>query len=152
MAILLLAASLLLAANATGSDDMEDYRKFIRDVSREISSLKGKYSQLQEFSMEENTDLEHLRITYGFRTHRSDRSGGWVSGVPNPDPDGIWFYIDLHDPDSTAQIHTQPFPGPPLVFGNKIVSFLILEGDETQSIRDDIFSIIKRHGAEPILY
>ena len=102
--------------------------------------------------MEENTDSERLRITYGFRTHRSERSGGWVSGVPNPDPDGIWFYIDLHDPDSTAQIHTQPFTGPPLAFDNKIVSFLILEGAETQSIRDEILSILKCHGASFLSY
>ena len=152
IAIVFLTLSLLLAAGATGSDDMGNYRKFIWDVSREISSLKDKYPQLQEFTMDENTDSEHLRISYDFRTHRSERSGGWVSGVPNPDPDGIWFYIDLHDPDSTAQLHTQPFTGPQLAFGNKIVSFLILEGAETKSIRDEILSILKRLGARTLSY
>ena len=147
MAILFFTASLLLAVGATGSDDMEDYRKFIRDVSRKISGLKVKYPQLQEFSVEKNADSERLRITYDFRTHRSERSGGWVSGVPNPDPDGIWFYIDLHDPDSTAQIHTQPFTYPQLAFGDKLVSFLILEGAQTRSVREEILSILKRHGA-----
>jgi hypothetical protein len=127
--------------------DMTKYHEFIKKVSEEISKLKETYPQLKEFSIDKHADIENLKVSYSYHTHKSKRSGGWTSGVPNPDPDGIWFYIDLHDKGSTAQIHTQPITGTSLRVGNKSVCFLILEGKTTKSVAGKISSILKQNGA-----
>ena len=136
-----------VAGRPWGQSSEEEYRKFIRAVSQDISKLKDRYPQLQEFSSTKHADLTELRVSYGYRTHRAERPGGWSAAVPNPDPDGIWFYIDLHDPDSKAQIHTQPVPNSHSRVGNKSVSFLILEGSKTKPVAGEIAAILKRHGA-----
>ncbi len=122
----------------------------MKKISEEISKLKESYPQLKEFSINKAADLENLKVDYSYHTHKSERSGGWTSGVPNPDPDGIWFYIDLHKKDSTAQIHTQPITGTSLGIGNKIVCFLILEGTATKSVTGEILSILEKNGAKSL--
>lgn len=128
--------------------DESKYHEFIEIVAKEISLLKETYPQLKEFLIDKHVDIENLKIDYSYHTHESERTGGWTSGVPNPYPDGIWFYIDLHDKDSTAQIHTQPFTGRSFTFGDKYICFLILKGSETKSISGEIISIFKRNGAK----
>ncbi len=86
-----------------------------------------------------------MSISYGYKTHRSQRAGGWAAIVPNPDEDGVWFYIDFHEPNSTAQIHTQPVV-PPLFFWDKKVMFLILEGKRTKELAGVLREILLRHG------
>ena len=121
---------------------------FIKIISEKIASLKEAYPQLKEFSTEKHVDIEHLKIDYDYHTHDPQHSGGWTSGVPNPYPDGIWLYIDLHDDGSTAQIHTQPITERTYTFGEKKIGFLILEGSETKSISDEIISIFEQSGAK----
>jgi hypothetical protein len=128
--------------------DESKYHEFIKIVSEEIAMLKETYPQLKEFSIDKHVDIENLQVDYSCNTHKSERTGGWTSGVPKPYSDGIWFYIDLHDKDSTAQIHTQPITGMSFKFGNKNICFLILEGAETKSILSEIISIFKRNGAK----
>jgi hypothetical protein len=99
-------------------------------------------------SIDKHADLERLKIDFSYHTYEPERSGGWTSGVPNPHPDGVWFYIDLHDKDSTVQIHTQPISGTSLTFGNKNICFLILEGSETDSISGEMILIFVRNGAK----
>ena len=140
----------IVAGAQSGSPGELQYREFIRGVSEDLAELKDKYPQLQEFSLTRHADLAELKISYGYRTHRAERPGGWSAAVPNPDPDGIWFYIDLHDPDSKAQIHTQPVPNSHGRVGNKSVSFLILEGSKTKPVAGEIAAILKRHGAQSI--
>lgn len=139
---------LILVPWETSLADMLKYQKFIQKVSKEISELKDTYPQIKEFSIDKHVDIKNLRIDYSYHTHESERSGGWTSGVPNPDPDGIWFYIDLHDQDSTAQIHTQPVTGLSLRVSEKLICFLILEGMTTKSVGSKILSILKRNGAK----
>ncbi len=130
--------------------DVSNYYEFIKKVSEEITNLKETYPQLKEFSIKKHADIENLKIDYSYNTHKSERSGGWTSGVPNPNPDGIWFYIDLHDKDSTAQIHLQPMTGTSLQFSNKSICFLILEGTATKSVSNKILSILERNGAKSV--
>jgi hypothetical protein len=130
--------------------DESKYHEFINRVSNEIVKLKEMYPQLMEFSINKNVDIENLKIDYNYHTHKSEHTGGWTSGVPNPDTDGIWFYIDLHDKDSAAQIHTQPIMGTSLQFGNRSICFLILEGIATKSVSGKITSILKRSGAKTL--
>lgn len=127
--------------------DESKYQGFIKAVSDKIIKLKESYPQLKEFSMDMHVDPENLRIEYSYHTHQSEHRAGWTSGVPNPDPDGIWFYIDLHEKNSTAQIHTQPVTGISFEFSGKDICFLILEGSETKSIYSEIILIFEQIGA-----
>jgi hypothetical protein len=132
-------------ALATSPDGKPDYSKRLEAIGRDIESLKDEFPQLQEFSAGRNTALDRLVIEYAYHTHRATHRGGWTSGVPNPDDDGVWFYIDFHDPKSRAQIHTQPVTRN-LCFAEKRVSFLILEGKNATPLAGRIGNILKRQG------
>lgn len=141
----LLALALPKVAN---SDDAGiDYVKVLCDIKTDLANLAEKFPQLKEFEEEAELDESRLSLSYAFHTHSPERRGGWTSGVPNPDPDGIWFYIDFHDPESTRQIHTQPVVIP-LCIGSKMVSFLILEGDKTHSLRVKVMGVLRKHGVK----
>ena len=134
----------LLATASTAHADTIDYARAMQDIARDIGALKPDFPQLAGFSAA-TSSAEPLKISYGFHTHRPPASGGWSSGVPNPDSDGVWFYIDFHDADSTAQIHTQPMTAIQCI-GDMRVSFLILEGDATKQLEGDIEKILRDHG------
>ena len=146
---LFLLACLTYSHAEAGMADTLFYQAFINNVAGDIVALKTDYPQLVEFSLKHHVDIENLRISYDYHTHASAHPGGWTSGVPAPDVDGIWFYIDVHDHGSTAQIHTQPITGNTLKIDDKIICFLILEGAETRSVVGEIEAILQRHGATP---
>jgi hypothetical protein len=68
--------------------------------------------------------------------------------VPNPDPDGVWFHVDLHDPGSAAQIHTQPVVEE-LRFGDKRVMLLVLDGARTEGLAGVLRQLLLDHGVRP---
>jgi hypothetical protein len=137
---------LLGVAPAYAARDV-DYAAAMRQIGADITTLKSTYPQLADFAYVGANTLQ-LEIDYSFHTHQPERRGGWTSGVPNPDADGVWFFIDLHDADSTAQIHTQPMTAP-LCLGDKRVSLLILEGTQTKRLSGALGAILQRHGARP---
>jgi hypothetical protein len=120
--------------------------KIVEDIGQEIEKLKAAFPQLAEFSRH-NVNADRLTISYSYHTHEPERTGGWTSGVPHPDADGIWFHIDLHDAASTAQIHTQPMTAS-LCLGDLKVSFLMLEGTETKPVYAAIWKILASQGVE----
>ncbi len=122
----------------------ENYSDIIKDIAEEINLLKSKLPELEDFQIDKNVDLENLQIDYAFKTHDSQSQVGWTAGVPEPDNDGIWFYINIHDPDSMAQIDTQP-GGISLCLKSKRVTFLMLKGRKTK-IGGEIDEILKKHG------
>lgn len=148
--LLILAVIFIFVGKEASLAEESKYHEFVMRVSNEIIKLKEIYPQLREFSISKNVDIENLKIDYDYHTHKSEHTVGWTSGVPNPDKDGIWFYIDLHDKDSTAQIHTQPITGTFLQFGNRSICFLILQGAATKSVSSKIISILKRNGAKTV--
>jgi len=139
-AILALAAALAAAPIRAASDAP----RLLADIARDIAALKRTFPQLAHFDPKVYAGA--TSISYSFHTHEPARSGGWTSGVPAPDDDGMWFYIDMHDPDSTAQIHTQPMTAP-LCLGALRVSFLIQEGARTRPLSAEISRILQQHGA-----
>jgi hypothetical protein len=122
-----------------------DYEQAIEGIAHDIARVGITYPQLKDFSATEHLKPANYSISYGYHTHRSAQRGGWRSGVPNPDADGVWFYIDFHSATSTLQIHTQPSAMPYCV-GTMRLSFLILEGTKTRSIESMIWNILKKHG------
>jgi len=122
-----------------------NYSELLKKIGNEISALRRDYPQLADFSPAKHVQLESLIISYEYKTHEPPRRGGWTSGVPHPDPDGVWFYIDFHDPNSMAQIHTQPVV-PKGRIGDKAVMFLILEGNKTKPLSGKIWEILKNNG------
>jgi len=125
----------------------QDRAAVLKAVAADIEKLKADYPQLRDFSVATNFRAEPLGIYYAFRTHAPSRTGGWTSGVPNPDADGVWFDIDLHDPGSTLQKHTQPMTTARLCLGESRVSFLMLEGRETRSLYGPIWNALAKQGA-----
>jgi hypothetical protein len=121
-----------------------DYPGVLLAVARDIEKLKLDFPQLQDFSAAGHAQAEALQISYAFHTHRPQGRAGWTSGVPNPDDDAIWFYLDFHDKNSMAQIHTQPVV-PMGKLGQKRVMLLILEGAETKAVAAQIWGILRRH-------
>jgi len=138
----LLVAALLSTCSSSGFD----YSRAIEGIAHDIAGLKGSYPQLEDFSVTEHVKAATHQISYGYHTHPPTGRGGWTSAVPNPDDDGIWFYIDLHSPGSTLQIHTQPVAAPYCV-GAMRLSFLCLEGAKTKSLEGPIWNILKKRGA-----
>ena len=126
-----------------------DYSNILNAVAKDIVALKNIYPQLKDFSVSQNLSMGELNISYQYHTHKSENGAGWTAGVPNPDKDGLWFYIDFHHPDSAAQIHNQPAKiSPEYCIGEKKITFLILEGEDTQSIDGAIWEILKKHGVK----
>lgn len=130
----------------SNEQDAGHYQGIIKVIAEEIEGLKGEFPQMKEFKASDQADLSGLTVRYGFRTHKPEHRGGWTSGVPNPDEGGIWFHIDLHAPDSMAQIHKQPVM-PDLCIGKMKLTFLILEGVKTKKVSGRIWGILQKHGA-----
>lgn len=122
-----------------------DYARILLDVAAAIAALGAEFPQLKDFRPEDHAEPDRLEVSYAFHTHRPAHRGGWTSGVPNPDDDGIWFHLDFHDPDSQAQIHTQPVV-PMGSLGKKRVMLLILEGTKTKPVAGEIWKILKSRG------
>jgi hypothetical protein len=140
-------ASLTLAfAAGVAPAHAQDRFSILKAVAVDIESLKTDFPQLRDFSAAQHLRAVPPSIEYAFRTHASERTGGWTSGVPNPDADGIWLHIDLHDPGSELQLHTQPVTAS-LCLGKSRVSFLMLEGRDTRSVYGAIWSALSRQGA-----
>ena len=125
----------------------------IAAIGQDIAKLKAKFPQLREFSVSNNVLSQRLIISYEYHTHiyqigGSSRSNPWTGSRarawPEPDDDGVWFYIDFHDPTSDSQIDSQPID-PQDCF----VQFLILQGKKTNPIADEIRKILERHGVKP---
>lgn len=121
------------------------YRAVMRAIAADIEAIKADYPQLAEFSAARNARPDMLQIGYGFHTHAPPRTGGWTSGVPHPDDDGVWFSLDFHDPRSTLEMHTQSMDYETQCFGDMKVGFLFLEG-KGRSILAPIWRILRRHG------
>jgi hypothetical protein len=124
----------------------QDRFSILKAVAMDIEKLKTDFPQLREFSAAEHLRADPPSIGYAFRTRAPERTGGWTSGVPNPDADGIWFHIDLHDPGSELQLHTQPVTAS-LCLGKDRVSFLMREGRDTRSVYGPIWSALSKQGA-----
>jgi len=132
-------------ACANAAADEIDYARVMNSIARDIAALKAGFPQLARFEAAVHGDSGQPTISYDFHTHAAPKAGGWTSGVPNPDSDGVWLYIDFHDPDSTAQIHTQPVTAQQCI-GARRVQFLILEGSATRPVGGEIERILQHHG------
>ena len=124
----------------------QDRLGILKAVAADIEKLKTDFPQLRDFSATKHLGGEPPSIGYAFRTHEPERTGGWTSGVPSPDADGVWFHIDLHDPDSNLQLHTQPVTAS-LCVGENRVSFLMREDRDTRSLYGPIWSALRKQGA-----
>jgi hypothetical protein len=140
-----------MAAARPAAAGAPDYPATLQTIARDIAALKHRFPQLKDFAPGRHARSADLVIDYGYRTYRPQRNdgrplGGWTAQVPNPYADGVWFYVNFHDPESTAQIDTQPMVSRPCL-GAKRITFLILEGTSTKPLAGRIRAILERHGA-----
>ena len=144
-----LALLAVLSGAAARAASEYDYAATVKAIAGDIAGLRTEFPQLRDFSATQNVLFDKLAIDYAYHTHRySGPGGGWVAHAPNPDDDGVWLYVDFHDPDSAAQIHTQPMT-PALCFGGKRATFLLLEGDQTKPLGGRIKTILDARGVKP---
>jgi hypothetical protein len=125
------------------------YETALRGIAEAIEALKPEYPQLAEFSLERSFGAGQLTIAYFYRTGPPDRHGGWTSGFPKPADDGLALSIDLHDPKSDLQMHTQPAV-PLFRFRDKAVMLLMVEGSATRSLRVPLLRIFEQHDVRPV--
>jgi len=126
---------------------VQDYAATCRAIADDIERIRGGYAQFVEFRASAARQSD-CTMSYAFHTHKPTSRGGWSSAVPQPDPDGIWFYLGVYDPngpDAMSQINTQPMV-PNWWIGDRRVMFLILEGERTKLAADAILAILHRHG------
>lgn len=143
--VVMLAATVFLGHGVSMAEDTSS--DVMQRIGAGIAKLKDKFPQLRDFSVAHNVNAERWVIDYEYHTHAPRDRAGWACGVPNPDADGVWFFIDFHRPDSQRQIDTQPVV-PPYCFGDKLVLFLILEGKKTKSVADAVWRVIERQGVK----
>jgi hypothetical protein len=124
-----------------------DWPAACRDIADAIERIRTQYPQLVEFRAN-TAQMRDCSIGYEFHTHAPTKRGGWTSATPEPDPDGIWFYIGIYDPagpDATLQIHTQPFVANWWI-GERKVMFLVKEGAQTKRAGEQLLQILQRNG------
>jgi hypothetical protein len=115
-------------------------------IARDIQMLGRQYPQLASY----HADGRECRIWFEYRTTAPQGGGGWTGATPYPQPDGIWFYIGIYDPngpEAQSQIHTQPAV-PNWWIGSRKVMFLLKEGTQTTRAAPAIFKVLENHGLE----
>ena len=113
-------------------------------LAKEIEALKPEYPQLEAFSAVKA--VSGCSISYDHKTHQAAQRGGWTAGFPEPNSDGIAFYINLYDrPEQAGQADTQPVM-PPWRIGKYKVTFLLLDGDKVPTVRTPIHNRLRLLG------
>jgi hypothetical protein len=116
-------------------------------IAADLETLRPQFPALVEYRGD--TAQKHACwIEYGWHTHRSTGTGGWTSGVPNPDRDGVWFYIGIYDPngpEASSQINTQPMT-PNWWLGDRKVMVLFLAGDDVHGLGEQVMVVLTKHG------
>ncbi|MEO8554116.1 MAG: hypothetical protein ABI678_29275 [Kofleriaceae bacterium] len=120
-------------------------------IAEDLETLRPQFPALREYrgSTAERRDCY---ISYGWHTHRSQGGAGWAAGVPNPDPDGVWFYIGIYDPagaEARSQINSQPMT-PDWRLGSRKVTFLVLEGEQASGLGAAILDVLSHHGMRTV--
>jgi hypothetical protein len=126
-----------------------DYAATCHAIAEDIEDLARHYPQLAAFTVT-RVMKRQCTIDYEYHTHKPEQRGGWSSGVPHPDPDGIWLFINVWDPDDPsdryAELHTQPMTFERRHLGKREVTVFVAEGDHTTPVADHIHAILKARG------
>ncbi|HOX47117.1 MAG TPA: hypothetical protein PK668_26220 [Myxococcota bacterium] len=115
-------------------------------LAADLEALKGELPKLSAFSADQALQPGRCVLSYAHKTHEPTHRGGWTSGFPAPDRDGLAFHIHLYLRDEEAgQIDTQPVMPPWRLAGHR-VTFLLLEGEEGPSAQARIYQLLRLHG------
>jgi len=112
-------------------------------IARDIEVLAD-FPQLDDFRA---ADQHDCHVSYSYRTKPpSGRGGGYSAGIPRPEPDGIFLYIGIWDPNApnNRQLDTQPVSMYKL--GDRRVTLIVSQGAQTKNAFPAILEILKRHG------
>jgi hypothetical protein len=124
-----------------------DPAEVCRRIASDIEALRARHPKLAEFRADRNR--QDCTIRYQHRCGPPTGGGGWTGAVPSPQPDGVWFYVSLWDPNdpgaANLQIHTQPVL-PDWRIGARRVTFLIRDGQRPPKVADDLMAILAKHG------
>jgi hypothetical protein len=143
-----LATCVAACGGSTAAPVSPDAPETCAAIAADIEALRPRFPALVEYraSAAQRSDCY---ISYGWHTSPG-HGAGWAGGVPNPDPDGVWFYIGIYDPagpEAQSQINTQPVT-PDWRLGSRKVTFLVLEGES--GIGAAIHDVLSRHGLRTV--
>jgi len=136
---------LFLAPSSYATEADIDPGAVLKLIAGDITALKPEFPQLADFTIPNSFAPNNYEITYRYNARDPQGGGGWSGGTPSPRDDGLWFYISLHSPSSTRQIHTQPMVAPTFLGPYKF-QFLLKEGKKTRSLNAAMWAIFRRHG------
>lgn len=128
-----------------------DRASILIKIAKNIEALKKDYPQLVAFKAPNSFKSKNYDISYAYKTVRAPKTGGWTSGVPHPTNDGVWFYISIHDVNSTRQIHTQPEMFKATYIGKYQFQLLLLQGKNTKNLNSALWNTFRKHGVKDFL-
>jgi hypothetical protein len=118
-------------------------------IASDIELLRARFPQLVEYRTAAAMHRDCV-IEYGWHIGRpTGRGGGWTAQVPDPERDGVWFYVGLYDPngpEANDQINSQPIMPADWRIGARKVTLLVVEGADTHGIGAAVIEVLRRHG------
>src|SRR5262245_38096661 len=102
--------SLMLASGqlfgGTIMTNNKEVGKTLLAIADDIEKLKREYPQLKSFSPSRNLipGPDRPALEYKFHTRQPLGQEAWRVRIPQPKEDGVWFYINIHNPDSLEPI------------------------------------------------
>lgn len=132
-------------SSSLATDSPIDPAAVLDEIARDIAALKSEFPQLKDFVVPQSYEEDNYEISYRFNALDPQGDGGWSGGTPSPKDDGVWFYISVHSPLSTRQIHTQPITLGTYL-GSYRFQFLLKEGKHTKSVQSAVWKIFREHG------
>jgi len=149
--MLALVAMVLLRGDATVDMDPGSPTRRVQlchDIARSIERLKPRFDQLAEFSDARNVLADGV-ISYDYKTHPSVVRGGWRSGWPVANSDGIALHIDIWDESDPhrSQLNDQRAETRPYArIGAWRVTFIMSEGNAVAPVYDSVYQILLAKG------
>ena len=150
MKLVVLATCVAACGGPTAPPASPDAAASCEAIATDIEGLRPRFPALVEYRAS-TAERRDCYISYGWHTHRGS-GAGWAGSVPNPDRDGVWFYIGIYDPagpDAESQINTQPMT-PDRRLGSRKVMFLVLEGEAAPGVGAAILDVLSRHGMRTV--
>lgn len=118
-------------------------------IARDIAALKPVFPALKDFDPAAAVAPGAGELVYEYRCRVSTEAVGWHAGVPQPQPDGVWFLLRLWDPADPAAadspLNTQPLQPVRHLAGSR-VTFLYRAGQDVAGLEDALLGVLRKHG------
>jgi hypothetical protein len=115
-------------------------------IGRDIEALAERYPALEKFDAHRHLDLERSSIAYEYRVKRVVVERGIKRElVVQPDPEGLYLFIDFHPDVEANESRAQVFRGH---YRNRDrrVTYVARPGERTGDLGERLWTIMHHHG------